>query len=126
MIQNIIKISVDAVILNEMNITDDEIKEVINQIILLKPQIKNLALQSNLITDKGAEILTQALSDNLSSLKFIDLQFNNIDVKGAKALMELKSKREKLKIALHGNEIADQGVMYDIEQLAKRTVKTQN
>lgn len=100
--------------LMKCEITDAEIAEITDEIIAKRPSIQEIFLESNQLTDEGAKVLADKLS-NLKQLRFIDLQFNQIDKEGMKALIsQLLPSHPDLMFAFHGNKIIDSGVMDDI------------
>lgn len=100
-----------------MNITDEEILEVIETIQRLKPEASTIDLDNNNIGDNGASILSKCLQD-FHHLTELSIQFNNIGKAGAIELFSLKKNFSDLDILFHGNKITDEGEMYDIENLA--------
>lgn len=119
-IQDKIKSSPDKEVnLNGLSITDSELKEVAEKIIKIKPEISSLYLDKNKISDVGALILKKSLL-GLKNLELLDLQHNQIDEEGAKAIFSLLQKKPKLTIAMHGNKITDAGVMNKIANSIKK------
>jgi hypothetical protein len=108
--------------LRNLAINDEEIEKIVLKIKKQNPGIQNIILRNNNITDKGAISLAKLIRSFLA-LRLIDLQFNDINIKGAEALMSLRQDHSNLVIALHGNKIIDEAVMTKIQ--AKYT-KTQN
>lgn len=114
-IKQIIQNSKDNQIdLTDLHIKDNEVKEIALAILDLKQDIKSIYLAKNQITDEGAIILANQFK-SLPTLQFLDLQFNQIDKKGASFLVALKMNHSNFQLALHGNKITDQGEMQKIE-----------
>ncbi|MBS0289268.1 MAG: hypothetical protein JSS07_04415 [Proteobacteria bacterium] len=103
--------------LGEMAIKDDEIEEIMLLIIQTRPNISEIFLNNNLITDIGAKILAQKLA-GLSQLSVLDLQFNQIDRNGALAIFALRAHQPNLMIPFHGNKIQDVLEMEEIVKIA--------
>lgn len=116
---NKIKIIKRQANLMNLAITDDEIKEIIQKIKSLQPDLTSINLDGNQLSDKGAIILANCLRHDFPQLKELSLQFNNIDKDGAFSLFSLKKDLVELSILFHGNKIIDQGQMYEIERLSK-------
>jgi hypothetical protein len=100
--------------LGEMRIKDDEIKEIVDEIKKIRPNVENIFLNINELTDKGALILGMELTQ-LVKLSGIDLQFNQIDKSGMAALFRLKVTHPNLEIDLHGNRLSDVAQVLDLE-----------
>lgn len=107
--------------LANMKITDDEIQEIVSKIKELRPAIDSVFLNYNKISDKGAKILASEFK-TLPHLKFMDLQFNQIDEEGAFELLLLKENHPELSFALHGNKIVEISKMLDIEKRAEAVI----
>jgi len=119
-IQDKIKLPPDfQVNLSNMGIEDHELEEIAKEIVLRKPNIKDIFLDKNKISDDGAEILAKSFS-GLKHLSGLNLQFNAIDARGAAAIFSLTATKPHLIIALHGNRIIDTGAMRAIEDAATR------
>lgn len=101
-----------------LKIKDDEIAEIMAYIKDNKPTTTKIDLDNNLITDKGAKILSEYFRD-FNDLQEISIQFNKIGKSGAIELFRLKNDFSSLDILLHGNNITDVREMDDIEQLAR-------
>ncbi len=115
-----VKAKIDAshprqVDLGEMNIKDDEIKDIVDEIKKMRPNVEDIFLNMNQLTDQGALILGMELSQ-LVKLTSIDLQFNQIDKTGVAALFRLKVTHPDLEIALHGNRMNDVGQVQALEE----------
>lgn len=108
--------------LDGLHIEDHEIEEIALLIKRLRPQVQDIFLGNNKISDDGAIILGKEFA-SLKDLQFIDLQFNQIDKKGAKALLFLQSNHAKFNLALHGNKIKDQGEMQKIEDAVAKSIR---
>lgn len=118
-ILNTINNSIDNEInLEDLNIADEELEEIITEIKQKRPNIEELYLNNNQISDRGAALLGALLAD-LAKLSILDLQFNSIDIEGATAVFTLKKFHPKMQIALHGNKIDNVDDMIKIEQKYK-------
>jgi hypothetical protein len=106
------KVSSNKINLANLQITDEEIAEIMLYMSLANPQIIELNLDRNQLTDTGAIILKDKLKlfENLSTLS---LQYNEIDEPGVLALFSLNKN-----IFFHGNKITDQGEMDRIQHQA--------
>lgn len=100
-----------------MQITDDEILEIMKTIKGIKPAASLIDLDDNHIGDKGAIILSEQLH-GFNTIKEISLQYNEVGREGAMKLFGLKKVFSDLEILFHGNQIMDVGEMYEIERLA--------
>lgn len=101
--------------LQNMAISDDEISDIVTLMSELHPNAHKIFLNNNQITDKGAILLGTSFI-NLPHLTFIDLQFNDIGLKGADNILKLKSVHPKIIIALHGNQIVSASDINKIEE----------
>lgn len=108
--------------LEGLGIEDYEIEEIALTIKQLKPQVQDVFLANNNLSDSGAIVLGKEFA-SLPELKFLDLQFNQINKKGAEALLFLKSNHAKFNLALHGNKIADQGEMQKSEDAVAKSFR---
>ncbi len=114
--------------LDNMEITDDEIKEIMENI-PNKSDIYLVNLDGNNLTDKGAMILSQYLPD-FHQLRELSLQFNQIGSpkkedanEGLKALFSLQLAMPALKdLSLHGNNVRDVSVIAKIQAEARQEV----
>ncbi|CEG57276.1 hypothetical protein [Legionella fallonii] len=105
--------------LANINITDDEIKEVMDKIQEINPDASRFDLDNNALSDKGALILSECLH-NFREVKELSLQFNNIGKEGAIGLFSLKNNFSTLDIPFHGNRIKSVAEMFEIEKLAQQ------
>ena len=101
--------------LRNMDITDQELEEIIPEIKKFRPQLESLYLYKNKISDKGAIFLGRELAA-FKKLSFIDLQFNEIDRAGLAAIFALEINNPELKLALCGNHIFSDDDMDAIER----------
>lgn len=99
--------------LANMGIKDDEIQAVMLEIKQFLPDISVIDLDSNNLSDNGAQTLANCLRD-FNGLTILSLQFNNIDKDGVISL--LTSKPTNLGIFFHGNMIHNVSEMARIEQ----------
>lgn len=90
--------------LEDLKITDDEIAEIAQTIVSLKPQTRCVCFDNNLLTDKGAQILCKELS-KLMHLSSLMLGYNNIGYDGFLAIFSLYAQNQKLKLSLRGNQL---------------------
>ncbi|MDI9819895.1 MULTISPECIES: hypothetical protein [unclassified Legionella] len=111
--QNSVKVNLAG-----LKIKDDEISEIMTYIKENKPAATKIDLDNNLITDKGATILSEYFRD-FNDVQEISIQFNKIGRSGAIELFRLKNDFSTLDILFHGNNITDVGEMDDIERLAR-------
>ncbi len=93
----------DQVDLGEMVVRDDELEEIFELMANIRPDVKELFLNNNIITDVGARALTDGLS-TLKKLERVDLQFNKIGINGFAIIYE---KETNLKYAVAGNKVVD-------------------
>lgn len=98
----------------QKNIEDEDIKQVIETILKHQPQLQELHLDNNNLSDQGALMLAEKLG-GLKSLTLLSIQFNQIDVTGAKALFSVQKECSELEILFRGNKIKDAGLMHEIE-----------
>lgn len=101
-----------------MNITDQEILEIIQNIQKVKPNVSKIDLDNNQIKDDGAKILGRQLV-GLTNMQELSLQFNCIGREGALSLFALKNTFPGLDILFHGNKITRVDEMDEIERLAQ-------
>lgn len=109
----------DQVLLERMSITDTELDEILECILQKRPNITGLSLCDNAISDVGAETLRKRLLEQTQLLD-LDLQYNKIDRKGAKAIYSLMSTHLKLHISFFSNKLHDAGEIEDIKDAAVR------
>lgn len=100
--------------LSMKDIGDDDIEQVIKAIIEHKPQLRELHLDSNHLSDRGAQSLAKHLR-SLDELTLLSIQFNQIDRNGAEFIFNVRDTLSELEILFHGNKIKDAGIMHDIE-----------
>jgi hypothetical protein len=110
--------------LNNMDITNQEIEEIIMEIKKVRPKCDSLFLKSNKIDDVGASLLGKNLQD-LHYLSFIDLQFNQISIKGAHDVLSLILTHPDIDVALHGNKISNVLEIEKIQQYYEVQSQTQ-
>jgi len=105
--------------LANMNITDNEIQEIMDKIQELNPNVSKFDLDNNKLSNEGALILSTCLHQfhNVSELS---LQFNKIGKEGAINIFSLKSNFSNLDIPFHGNRITNVQEMFEIENLAQQ------
>lgn len=101
--------------LSDMSIKDDELLDIINEIIRVKPDVQEIFLDKNKITDQGMIVLSQTLS-SLPKLTFLDLQFNKTSLKGIEAIYSLKLNNQHLEFALFGNLVDDASAIDILEK----------
>lgn len=104
--------------LQKSEIKDDDIKEITSLILEIKPQIEELFLDNNKLENDGAIQLAKQLAF-LPNLKYLDLQFNQIDTPGLEAIFELKV-RKGVQLALHGNKVNNTQEIKEIEDRVRR------
>ena len=90
------------------NITDDNIKSIVNYIKDCNTPIKNLILKNNKITSKGSIYISELINHS-KTLKKLDLSFNDLRSEGIKTLCEaLISNDNNIKeLYLNGNKCND-------------------
>lgn len=108
--------------LANMQISDNEIQEIIEKIKGLKSNISVIDLDGNELGDLGALILAEHLHD-FHHLTELSLQFNSIGRKGAIAIFGLKKELNNLDILFHGNRVYDAGEMVEIEKLSLKQLR---
>lgn len=104
--------------LANMQIGDDDIQEIMDTIKTVNPRISKFNLDNNLLSDLGAQTLSESLR-HFSDVEELSLQFNQIAKEGALAIFQLKNDFADLDIAFHGNKISNMAEMYDIENRAR-------
>lgn len=102
--------------LKKLSIIDIELPEIIDEIKKYQPDVISILLCDNNITDLGAELLGQKLSD-LPKLSFLDLQHNVISIKGVENLFKMIKNLSNLEIALQGNANLN---AYEVNQLQEK------
>lgn len=102
-----------------MQITDDEIEEIMQHVQLLHPTISYINLDGNNLSDVGAITLRRCLQ-GFSQLNKVSVQGNQIGKPGALSLFTLKKDVNNLSIFFHGNKIVDVVEMLEIERLAMK------
>lgn len=100
--------------LAQMNIGDNEIAEIMEKIKEACPEITELDLDSNDISDAGAKTLKEYL--NNFEIKTLSIQHNKIGRDGALALF---SHSAELEILFHGNKITNVTEMEDLKHQAQ-------
>ncbi|HAT8180272.1 TPA: hypothetical protein JA361_12640 [Legionella pneumophila] len=103
--------------LANMNITDNEIQEVMDKIQQLNPEVSKFNFDNNKLSDKGALTLSESLY-HFHDVRELSLQFNNVGKEGAIHLFSLKNSFSELVIPFHGNKITNVLEMLEIESLA--------
>lgn len=99
-----IQLNNENIDLGNMNISDEDIPDIMNHLARCSLSCKELFLDSNCIKDPGAVMLASYLS-SFKQLRFLDLQSNQISEDGLKSLMTLQHKCPNLTIGLNGNLI---------------------
>ncbi len=107
----------DQVALGDMQIKDEEIAEIIELIAKTRPDIEELFLHKNQLTDEGAIALSKGLSA-LKKLTQLDLQFNNIGKEGLSAIY--REKGNAVKLAVNGNKVVDVDELEECKKFAYR------
>lgn len=107
--------------LSERELTDDDLIVVVNEA-LVKKLCKELWLQANKITSKGALTIANALRDNttLDTLYLRDNHLNNEGVYFLAQALSLNGTNVK-NLGLGGNGITDEGVSFVAEMLKSNT-----
>ena len=105
--------------LSHCEIVDEEILEIIKMIKKVQPNISEINLDNNKLTDQCAVTLANSLSD-FKHLQTLSIQFNQIGRTGAISLFSLKTSLPELDILFHGNRIQDTAEMAEIENIAKQ------
>jgi hypothetical protein len=100
-----------------MNISDEEVLDIINSIKENKVNLVSIALDKNQIRDEGAIILGQHLT-HFKTLTQLSIQFNRIGKEGAIMLFGLKKVLPDLDILFHGNQIKNVSEMEEIKKIA--------
>lgn len=109
----------DQVDLGQMNIVDDEMEEIAEEIVKVRPHAKEIFLNNNIISDQCASLIVQTFSQ-LPQLSILDLQFNFLDKVGITTLFSLKLTHPEIDIALHGNQIMHTAELKKIEENVKK------
>lgn len=114
----------DQVNLQNMQLVDGEMSELMETVIKKRPNLTELFLDHNQLTDTGAEIVAKNLQA-LPSLAFITLEYNQIDQKGFTVLFDAQYKKGEntLRLALHGNLMHDVSEVEKLKNSAKNKYK---
>jgi len=108
--------------LGKMRIKDDELQEIAEYIIQTHPQVKQVLLGNNPITDKGATILATALMPLVGiekPFKSLDLSHTLVGEQGCQALCEgLVRLNPSFFICLYGCKWQDRERAFDLQQAA--------
>lgn len=114
----------DQINLQSMQLVDGEMSELMEKIIKEKPDINDLFLDRNQLTDVGAEIVAKNLQA-LPNLTFITLEHNQIDKKGFTALFDAQYKKgdNMFRLALHGNLMHNVGEVESLKNSSQNKYK---
>src|SRR5688572_1454980 len=108
-----------------LKIEDNEISEITENILKNRPDVSEVYLSVNSISDKGAQTLAESLV-KLKSLLVLDLQGNQISEEGFRALFRLKQHHfPQLSLALGDNKINKVGKIARIKKEVEGEVKTE-
>lgn len=105
--------------LSHCQIIDDEILEIMKLIKKIQPNISEINLDNNKLTNQCAVILENYLSD-FKQLQTLSIQFNQIGRRGAISLFSIKKSLPELDILFHGNLIQNTAEMAEIENIAQQ------
>ncbi len=101
--------------LGQLNIKDDELNDITRDIVAIWPTVKQIILSHNNISDAGVVTLVKTFS-SLKNLTLLDLQFNELTLKGAETVYQLKKTNSKLQLGLAGNHIVDASQLDNLER----------
>lgn len=113
--EQIKKASHHQIDLGQLDIDDNELNDITREILSSRPKVQQILFSHNKITDLGASILAKEFA-NLQNLTLLDLQFNQLTLKGAEHIFQLKKKNNMLQIALAGNFIHDASQLDNLEK----------
>ncbi|MBI2790621.1 MAG: hypothetical protein HYX61_01570 [Gammaproteobacteria bacterium] len=113
--EKIQKASDHQIDLGQLDIEDNELNDITREILSSRPKVQQILFSHNKITDLGASILAKEFA-NLQTLTLLDLQFNQLTLKGAEHIFQLKKKNNVLQIALAGNFIHDASQLDNLEK----------
>lgn len=113
--EKIKKASHHQIDLGQLDIEDNELNDITREILSSRPKVQQILFSHNKITDLGASILAKEFA-NLQTLTLLDLQFNQLTLKGAEHIFQLKKKNNMLQIALAGNFIHDASQLDNLEK----------
>lgn len=105
--------------LSHCEIIDDEILEIMKLLKKIQPNISEINLDNNKLTDQCGVTLAKYLSD-FKQLQTLSIQFNQIGRTGALSLFGIKKMLPKLDILFHGNLIQNTAEMAEIENIAQQ------
>lgn len=105
--------------LSHCEIIDDEILEIMKMIKKIQPNLSEMNLDNNKLTDQCGVTLAKYLSD-FKQLQTLSIQFNQIGRTGALSLFGIKKMLPKLDILFHGNLIHNTAEMAEIENIAQQ------
>jgi Leucine-rich repeat (LRR) protein len=101
--------------LGQLDIEDNELNDITREILSARPKVQQILFSHNNITDLGASVLAKEFAE-LQNLTLLDLQFNQLTLKGAEHIFQLKKKNKSLQIALAGNFIHDASQLDNLEK----------
>ncbi len=101
--------------LGHLNINDDELNDITRDIVATWPNVQQIILSHNNITDVGAQVLMKTFT-TLKNLTLLDLQFNQLTLKGAESIYHIKKTNNKLQIGLAGNLVVDASQLDNLEK----------
>jgi Leucine-rich repeat (LRR) protein len=113
--EKIQKSSEHQIDLGQMDIEDVELNDITREIFSTKPKVQQILFSHNKITDLGASTLAKEFAQ-LQNLMLLDLQFNQLTLKGAEHIFQLKKNNKSLQIALAGNFIHDASQLDNLEK----------
>ena len=107
--------------LNACQITDDELPEIIEEIKRCKPNAVSFFLDKNQISEQGAILLAKHLMSTFKNIENLMLQNNQINEAGIRKLCELRTLPHFKVLAIHGNQVIDEGRANEIAQASSRS-----
>lgn len=116
-----------AIIYNHCSVLDlsannisSEGASILAHVLKANPPLHELLLDHNHVSDRGTQMLAQAISTDNTNLRVLYLGSNNITNEGAKYLAEmLKTNRTLNRLYLFENTIGDHGVQLLAEALTR-------
>ncbi|MDF1678506.1 MAG: hypothetical protein P1U32_07425 [Legionellaceae bacterium] len=114
-IQTAIDNCVETKVLNlqNMQITDDEVADIIEAAKQRQPELTVINLKNNQLEDTGAVALSESIQD-CHKLAQVNVEYNQLSHDGITAIARLKLVHRDLQLFFHGNQVIDVGQMDEI------------
>lgn len=112
---NIVKESMNKqLVLSRMEITDAELILISHLIRVHCPNVQEIYLDNNKISDIGGKIIADCFV-SFSELTLLDLQYNHLDYDGIREICSLKSILA-IDLCLAGNRVKDYSIVDNLER----------